>query len=170
MSRFDFLLLMLKRIFMSGHSKWSKIKRKKGVSDVKRSKVFSKIIKEITVAVREGSSNDPNFNPRLRVAIANAKGVNMPKDNVDRAIKKASDADAAQLMEMNFEGYAPGGIALFVECTTDNLNRTVSDIRSHFNKNGGNLATNGSVEFLFDRKEFLRCLRVTWMKMILLLN
>ncbi len=137
---------------MSGHNKWSKIKRKKGASDAKRSKVFSKIIKEITVAVREGNSADPNFNPRLRVAIANAKGVNMPKDNVDRAIKKAADADGAQLMEMNFEGYAPGGIALFVECTSDNQNRTVSNIRSYFNKNGGNLATNGSVEFLFDRK------------------
>lgn len=137
---------------MSGHNKWSKIKRKKGASDAKRSKVFSKIIKEITVAVREGNSADPNFNPRLRVAIANAKGVNMPKDNVDRAIKKAADADGAQLMEMNFEGYAPGGIALFVECTSDNQNRTVSNIRSYFNKNGGSLATNGSVEFLFDRK------------------
>ncbi len=137
---------------MSGHNKWSKIKRKKGAEDAKRSKIFSKIIKEITVAVREGGSPDPDFNPRLRAAIANAKGVNMPKDNVERAIKKASESGGAQFLELTYEGYAPGGIALFVECTTDNQNRTVSNVRSYFNKHGGNLATSGSVDFLFDRK------------------
>lgn len=136
---------------MSGHSKWSKIKRKKGANDAKRSKVFSKVIKEITVAVKEGGSNDPDFNPRLRTAIQNAKGVNLPKENIERAIKKGSESDADYL-EVTYEGYAPGGVALFVECTTDNMNRIVSNIRSYFNKNGGNLATNGSVDFLFDRK------------------
>ena len=137
---------------MSGHNKWSKIKRKKGVADAKRSKAFSRIIKEITVAVKEGGSSDPNFNPRLRVAVANAKGVNMPKDNVDRAIKKASESGGASLNQPTYEGYTPGGIAVFVECTTDNLNRTVSNVRAIFNKRGGNLATNGSVDFLFERK------------------
>lgn len=137
---------------MSGHSKWSKIKRKKGANDAKRSKEFSRIIKEISVAVREGKSGDPGFNPRLRVALANAKGVNMPKDNIDRAIKKALDAGGDAYMEPTYEGYAPGGVAIFVECTTDNLNRTVSSVRATFNKKGGNLATTGSVDFLFERK------------------
>lgn len=137
---------------MAGHNKWSKIKRKKGAEDAKRSKIFSRIIKEITVAVKEGGSGDPDFNPRLRLAVANAKGANMPKDNVDRAIKKALESDSAALYQPTYEGYAPGGIAVFVECTTDNLNRTVSNIRSIFNKQGGNLATSGSVDFLFDRK------------------
>ena len=136
---------------MSGHSKWSTIKRKKGAADAKRSKIFSKIVKEITVAVKEGGNADPEFNPRLRVAIANAKGANMPKDNVEKAIKKGSES-GDDYTELTYEGYAPGGVALFVECTTDNLNRTVSNVRSYFNKNGGNLATNGSVDFLFDRK------------------
>ncbi|MCH8330252.1 MAG: YebC/PmpR family DNA-binding transcriptional regulator [Bacteroidetes bacterium] len=137
---------------MSGHSKWSKIKRKKGAADHKRSKIFSRIIKEITVAVKEGKSGDPDMNPRLRLAITNAKGANMPKDNIDRAIKKASESGGADLMELTYEGYTPGGIAVFVECTTDNQNRTISNVRAYFNKNGGNLATNGSVDFLFDRK------------------
>ena len=137
---------------MAGHNKWSKIKRKKGASDAKRSKIFSRIIKEITVAVKEGGSGDPAFNPRLRLAIANAKGANMPKDNVERAIKKGLDKDAASFLEPTYEGYAPGGIAVFVECTTDNLQRTVSHVRAIFNKKGGNLATNGSVDFLFERK------------------
>ena len=137
---------------MSGHSKWSKIKRKKGAADAKRSKVFSRIIKEITVAVKEGHNGDPNFNPRLRLAIANAKGANMPKENVERAIKKALDVDSATLHQPTYEGYSPGGIAVFVETTTDNTQRTVSKVRAIFNKHGGNLATSGSVDFLFDRK------------------
>ncbi len=137
---------------MAGHNKWSKIKRKKGAADAKRSKVFSRIIKEINVAVREGNSGDPDFNPRLRLAIANAKGVNMPKDNIERAIKKALDTDSGALYQPNYEGYAPGGIAVFVECTTDNINRTVSNLRAIFSKRGGNLATSGSVDYLFERK------------------
>ena len=137
---------------MSGHSKWSTIKRKKGALDAKRSKAFSKIIKEITVAVKEGGGSDPESNPRLRTAIANAKGVNMPKDNVARAISKADDKDSANFMEVTYEGYAPGGIGLFVECTTDNLQRTVSNVRSYFTKHHGSLGKNGSLSFIFDRK------------------
>jgi len=137
---------------MSGHSKWSTIKRKKGALDAKRSKAFSKIIKEITVAVKEGGGSDPESNPRLRTAIANAKGVNMPKDNVARAISKAGDKDSANFMEVTYEGYAPGGIGVFVECTTDNLQRTVSNVRSYFTKYHGSLGKNGSLSFIFDRK------------------
>jgi len=137
---------------MSGHSKWSTIKRKKGALDAKRSKAFSKIIKEITVAVKEGGGTDPDSNPRLRTAIANAKGVNMPKDNVLRAISKAGDKDSANFTEVTYEGYAPGGIGIFVECTTDNLQRTVSNVRSYFTKHGGSLGKNGSLSFIFDRK------------------
>ena len=137
---------------MAGHNKWSKIKRKKGVADAKRSKAFSRIIKEINVAVREGNSGDPDFNPRLRVALTNAKGVNMPKENIERAIKKALDSSGDALLQPTYEGYASGGIAIFVECTTDNINRTVSNVRAIFNKRGGSLATSGSVDFLFERK------------------
>lgn len=137
---------------MAGHNKWSKIKHKKGAEDAKRSKAFSRIIKEITVAVKEGGNPDPDFNPRLRMAVTNAKGVNMPKDNIERAIKKASEGGTGDLHELTYEGYAPGGVAVFVECTTDNQNRTVGNVRSIFNKFGGNLATNGSVDFLFERK------------------
>ncbi|MDX1476747.1 MAG: YebC/PmpR family DNA-binding transcriptional regulator [Saprospiraceae bacterium] len=137
---------------MAGHSKWSKIKRKKGAEDAKRSKMFSRVIKEITVAVKEGGSGDPDFNPRLRLAVSNAKGVNMPKDNIDRAIKKALESGSAALYQPTYEGYGPGGVAIFVECTTDNLNRTVANVRAIFNKRGGNLATSGSVDFLFERK------------------
>lgn len=136
---------------MSGHNKWSTIKRKKGATDAKRSKIFSRIIKEITVAVKEGGP-DPDGNPRLRLAIANAKGASMPKDNITRAINKGSDKDAANYQETSYEGYAPNGIALFIDCTTDNLQRTVSNVRSYFNKFGGSLGTNGSLAFLFDRK------------------
>lgn len=136
---------------MSGHSKWSKIKRKKGAADSKRSKMFSKIIKEITVAVKEGGE-DPDSNPRLRLAISNAKGVSMPKDNIERAISKGKDKDTASFTEPTFEGYLPNGIAAFVECTTDNNQRTVSNIRAIFNKYGGSLGTNGSLSFMFDRK------------------
>ena len=136
---------------MSGHSKWSTIKRKKGSIDSKRSKVFSKLVKEITVAVKEGGS-DPEGNPRLRVAIANAKGVSMPKDNIQRAINKGADKDSASFIECTFEGYANGGVAIFLEATTDNQQRTISNVRSYFNKNNGSLGTNGSLSFIFDRK------------------
>ncbi len=136
---------------MSGHSKWSTIKRKKGALDAKRSKEFSRVIKEITVAVKEGGA-DPEANPRLRTAIANAKGVNMPKDNVQRAINKAGDKDAANFQEVTFEAYAPHGIAVFIECTTDNNQRTVSNVRSYFNKFNCSLGKNGSLSFIFDRK------------------
>ena len=136
---------------MSGHNKWSTIKRKKGALDAKRSKVFSKIIKDITVAVKEGGP-DPDSNVRLRLAVQNAKGANMPKDTLQRAISKASDKGTAALQEITFEGYAPHGIAVFVECLTDNNNRTVANVRSIFNKLGGNLGTNGSLSFLFERK------------------
>lgn len=137
---------------MSGHNKWSKIKRKKGAADAKRSKIWSKIIKEIIVAVKEGGSNDPEFNPRLRTSIANAKGANMPKENIERAIKKAEEAGGDSYSEVTYEGYAPGGIALFVECMTDNLKRTVSNVRAILTKNGGSLSTTGSVDYLFERK------------------
>jgi YebC/PmpR family DNA-binding regulatory protein len=136
---------------MSGHSKWSTIKRKKGAIDAKRGKKFTKIIKEIIIAAKEGGG-DPESNARLRLAVQNAKGANMPKDNIERAIKKATGADAESFIETSFEGYAPGGIAIFVECLTDNNNRTVASVRSAFNKHGGNLGTNGSLSFLFERK------------------
>ena len=136
---------------MSGHSKWSTIKRKKGALDAKRGKLFTKLIKEITVAAREGGA-DPEMNPRLRLAVANAKAQNMPKDNIDRAIKKVAGGEAADYIETTYEGYAPNGVAVFVECTTDNLNRTVASVRSIFTKGGGSLGTNGSLEFIFDRK------------------
>lgn len=135
---------------MSGHSKWSTIKRKKGALDAKRSKIFSKLIKEIMIAARDGGP-DPETNPKLRMAISNAKGVNMPKDNITRAISKAS-SDEGNLDELTFEGYGPGGVAIFVECLSDNNNRTVGSVRATFNKRGGNLGTNGSLSFLFDRK------------------
>jgi len=136
---------------MSGHSKWSTIKRKKGANDAKRGRMFTRLIKEITIAAREGGG-DPETNPGLRLAVQNAKGANMPKDNIERAIKKATGDDAAKYEETTFEGYAPNGIAVFVECLTDNNNRTVASVRSLFNKYGGNLGTNGSLGFLFDRK------------------
>ncbi len=135
---------------MSGHNKWSTIKRKKGAIDAKRSKIFSRIIKEITISVRE-SGTDPDNNPRLRLALNNAKGANMPKDNIQRALSKA-DKDNTSLVEITYEGYAPNGIAVFIECLTDNTQRSVSNIRSLFSKRGGSLGTNGSVGFMFDRK------------------
>lgn len=135
---------------MSGHSKWSTIKRKKGAIDARRSKIFSKLIKEIMIVARDGGP-DPEMNPKLRMAIANAKGVNMPKDNINRAISKAS-SDEGKLDELTFEGYGPGGVAIFVECLSDNNNRTVGNVRAIFNKRGGNMGTHGSLSFLFDRK------------------
>lgn len=135
---------------MSGHSKWSTIKRKKGAADSKRGKIFSRIVKEISIAVKEGGPI-PETNPKLRVAIANSKGVNMPKENIERAISKA-DKDGDDFQEITFEGYLPNGVAIFVECLSDNNNRTVSNIRAIFTKRGGSLGTNGSLSFLFDRK------------------
>jgi YebC/PmpR family DNA-binding regulatory protein len=137
---------------MSGHSKWSKIKRKKGANDAKRSKIFGRVLKEIAVAVKEGGSGDPSFNPRLRLAVANAKGVNLPKENIERAIKKALDSKDEALYQPTYEGYGPGGVAVFIECMTNNQQRTVSNVRAIFNKRGGNLATSGSVAFMFERK------------------
>ncbi|MFO7878965.1 MAG: YebC/PmpR family DNA-binding transcriptional regulator [Bacteroidota bacterium] len=136
---------------MSGHSKWSTIKRKKGALDAKRSKIFSRLSKEITIAVKEGGGNDSEMNARLRTAIQNAKAQNMPKDNIERAIKKG-DSDEGGLQGATFEGYGPGGIAIFVECLTDNNNRTVGSVRAIFTKRGGSLGKNGSLGFLFDRK------------------
>jgi YebC/PmpR family DNA-binding regulatory protein len=136
---------------MSGHNKWSTIKRKKGALDAKRSKIFSKIIKDITIAVKE-SGPDPEHNPRLRLGIANAKGASMPKETIQRAINKGSDKDAAALSETTYEGKGPHGIAIFVEATTDNIQRTVSNVRSYFNKYGGEMGKNGSLNYLFDRK------------------
>lgn len=135
---------------MSGHSKWSTIKRKKGALDAKKGKIFSRIVKEISIAVKDGGS-DAEANPRLRLALQNAKGANMPKDNIERAISKA-DKDGADLQEVTFEGYAPHGVAVFIECLTDNNQRTVSQVRSVFNKRSGTLGTNGSLSFVFNRK------------------
>ncbi len=136
---------------MAGHSKWANIKHRKGAQDKKRGKIFTRVIKEISIAAKEGGP-DPDSNPALRLAISNGKGANMPKDTIERAIKKASGADAASYIEATYEGYAPNGIAVFVETTTDNLNRTVASVRSIFTKRGGSLGTNGSLGFLFDRK------------------
>ncbi len=137
---------------MAGHSKWANIKHRKGAQDAKRGKIFTKIIKELTVAARIGGG-DPEANPRLRTAIDKAKQANMPKDNVDRAIKKGTgDLDGVNYEEGIFEGYGPGGVALIVEFLTDNRTRTVADVRHIFSKYGGNLGVSGSVAFLFDRK------------------
>ncbi len=140
---------------MSGHNKWSTIKRKKEANDAKRSKMFTKIIKDITIAVREGGP-DPDSNPRLRLAIANARGVNMPKDNIQGAINKATEKDSANYVEIVYEGYASHGVAIIVECATDNQQRTISNIRSYFNKHGGSLSTSGSLNFIFDQKGVFR--------------
>lgn|SRR5574344_1209037 len=136
---------------MSGHNKWSKIKRAKGAADAKRSKQYSKILKEVAVAVRE-SGPDPDSNPRLRLLVQNARGCNMPKDTLLRAINKANDKNAAVMLELTFECHAPHGIALFIECLSDNNMRTVANIRSIMNKFGGTMDQNGSLSFLFTRK------------------
>lgn len=137
---------------MSGHSKWATTKRKKAVIDAKRGKMFTKLIKEITIAAREGGG-DPSGNPRLRLAIDNAKSANMPADNIERAIKKATgELEGTTYYELNYEGYAPAGVAIIVEVATDNKNRTVAEIRHLFSKNGGALGETGSVAWMFDRK------------------
>ena len=141
---------------MSGHSKWSSIKHKKGATDAKRGKIFSKLIKEITVAARMGGSGDPAANPRLRTAIAAAKAENMPKDNMERAIKKGTgELEGVNYEESVYEGYGPGGAAVLVESLTDNKNRAVADIRHIFGKNGGNLGENGCVAWMFDKKGYM---------------
>jgi len=137
---------------MSGHSKWSTIKRKKAAIDSKRGKIFTKLIKEITVAAKTGGG-DPDGNPRLRLAVDNAKSANMPLDNIERAIKKATgELEGAVYSELTYEGYGPGGIAMIVESLTDNKNRTVAEIRHIFSKNGGSLGESGSVAWMFDKK------------------
>ncbi len=137
---------------MSGHSKWSTIKRKKGAIDAKRGKIFTRLIKEITVAARSGGG-DPDGNPRLRSAILSAKTENMPKDNIARAIKKGTGEIAGEVYEeILYEGYGPGGVAVLVECMTDNRNRTVADIRHYFAKSNGNLGESGCVAWMFDKK------------------
>lgn len=141
---------------MSGHSKWSSIKHKKGATDAKRGKVFSRLIKEITVAARMGGGGDPASNPRLRTAIQAAKNENMPKDNIERAIKKGTgELEGVNYEESIYEGYGPGGAAIFIESLTDNKNRAVADIRYIFSKNGGNLGENGCVAWMFDKKGYI---------------
>ena len=136
---------------MAGHSKWATIKRKKGALDAKRGAVFTKLIKEITVAARDGE--DINANPRLRTAVNKAKAANMPNDNIERAIKKgAGTLDGVTYEEIRYEGYGPGGVAIMVDCLTDNKNRTTPEIKVIFSKNGGNLGETGSVSYMFDKK------------------
>ncbi len=137
---------------MSGHSKWSTIKRKKGANDAKRGKIFTRVIKEITVAARSGGG-DPEGNPRLRSAILSAKSENMPKDNIARAIKKGTGEIEGEVYdEILYEGYGPGGVAVLVECMTDNRNRTVADVRHYFTKSNGNLGESGCVAWMFEKK------------------
>lgn len=137
---------------MAGHSKWHNIKNKKGKEDAKRGKIFTKLARTIMVAVREGGP-DPEFNPALKAAIDKAKAANMPNDNIERAIKRgAGETDGQNFEEIIYEGYGPAGIAVFVECLTDNRNRTAPEIRHAFDKAGGNLGQSGSVTFMFDRK------------------
>lgn len=135
---------------MAGHSKWANIQHRKGKQDAIRSKMFSKLSKEITVAAKMGDP-DPDKNPRLRLAVKAAKAVSMPKDVIDRAIKKSQMGDAADYVEIRYEGYGAGGIAIIVEALTDNLNRTASNVRSYFTKGGGNMGQTGSVSHGFDR-------------------
>ena len=139
---------------MSGHNKWSTIKYKKGAADARRGKIFTKLIKEITIAARSGGG-DPAANPRLRTAISAAKSENMPKDNIERAIKKGTgELEGVTYEETTYEGYGPGGAAVFLESVTDNKNRAVADIRHIFSKAGGNLGSNGCVAYMFDKKGY----------------
>ncbi|MFZ0134660.1 MAG: YebC/PmpR family DNA-binding transcriptional regulator [Desulfobacterales bacterium] len=141
---------------MSGHSKWSTIKHKKAASDVKRGKIFTKIIKEITVAARLGGGGDPSANPRLRAAIQAAKTENMPKENIERAIKKGTgDLEGVSYDESIYEGYGPGGAAVLVDSLTDNKNRAVSEIRHIFAKNGGSMGESGCVAWMFSKKGYI---------------
>lgn len=141
---------------MAGHSKWANIKHRKSAVDAKRGKIFTKLIKEITVAARMGGS-DIDANPRLRLAVDKAKAQSMPKDNIERAIKKGSgELDGDNIEEITYEGYGPGGVAILVECATDNKNRTVSEVRNIFSKKGGNVGESGSVGWMFQRKGIIR--------------
>jgi len=138
---------------MSGHSKWHTIKHKKGALDAKRGKLFTKLIKELTIAARTGGTGDPNQNPRLRKAVNDAKAGNMPNDTIDRAIKRGTgELEGVTYDEITYEGYGPGGVAVMVNATTDNRNRTVSELRHMFSKNGGNLGESGSVAWMFNKK------------------
>ncbi len=140
---------------MSGHNKWSTIKHKKGAADARRGKIFTKLIKEITVAARMGGG-DPAANPRLRSAVLAAKSENMPKDNIDRAIKKGTgELEGVSYEEVVYEGYGPGGAAILVESLTDNRNRAVAEIRHILNKGGGNMGSNGCVAWMFDLKGYI---------------
>jgi YebC/PmpR family DNA-binding regulatory protein len=140
---------------MSGHSKWHSIKHKKGALDAKRGKLFTKLIKELTVAARQGGG-DPNGNARLRKAISDAKSGNMPNDTIDRAIRRGTGEEGGvSYEEITYEGYGPGGVALLIEAMTDNRNRTVAEIRHIFSKNGGNLGESGSVGWMFEKKGYL---------------
>jgi len=140
---------------MSGHSKWHTIKHKKGATDAKRGKIFTKLIKEITVAARTGGSGDIDSNARLRKAVTDAKGQNMPNDTIDRAIKRGTgELEGGQYDEVLYEGYGPNGVAVMVEAMTDNRNRTVAEIRHIFSKNGGNMGESGSVGWMFDKKGY----------------
>jgi len=137
---------------MAGHSKWKQIKRKKAVTDSRRASTWTKVIREITVAARAGGG-DPGGNPRLRLAMDAARAVNMPKENIERAVKKGTgELEGESYQELTYEGYGPGGAAIFIEATTDNPNRTVAEIRHAFSRNGGNLGATGSVGWMFDRK------------------
>lgn len=138
---------------MSGHSKWANIKRQKGMADAKKGKVFTKLGREIQIAVKVGGSTDPNTNSKLKDVIAKCKAANMPNDNIQRSIKKAAgDGDSANYEEITYEGYGPGGVAVICECTTDNRNRTAGDLRHYFDKFGGNLGQSGCVSFMFNKK------------------
>ncbi len=138
---------------MSGHSKWSTIKHKKAAKDVRRGKLFTKLIREITVATRMGGSGDLNFNPRLRLAVGSARAASMPNENIDRAIKKGAGEGTGEIFEeVTYEGYGPGGVAILVHVLTDNRNRTVADVRNAFAKNGGNLGETGCVNYLFQHR------------------
>ncbi|UJF24476.1 YebC/PmpR family DNA-binding transcriptional regulator [Suttonella sp. R2A3] len=140
---------------MAGHSKWANIKHKKAKEDAKRGKVFTRLIRELTVAARAGGS-DPDSNPRLRLAITKAQAENMPKDTMDRAVKRgAGELDGQQMEEIRYEGYGPGGVAIMVDCLSDNRNRTVGEVRHAFSKAGGNLGTSGSVAFQFEERGVL---------------
>lgn len=136
---------------MAGHSKWANIKHKKAAQDAKRGKIFTKLIKEVTVAARVGGT-DPEANPRLRAAIANAKKNSVPKDNIEKAVKKVEGGESEDFKEVTFEGYGPDGVAIFVEAATDNNQRTVANLRSYFNKHGGSLGKDGCLQFLFEKK------------------
>ncbi len=149
-------VILIDHLKMSGHSKWSTIKHRKAAQDAKRGKVFTKLIKELTVAAKLGGS-DPDANPRLRTAIASAKAQSMPRDNIDRAIKKgAGELDGVHYDEILYEGYGPHNVALIVETLTDNRNRTIASIRHAFSKGGGNLGSANSVQYMFDRIGFIR--------------